>query len=167
MYSPEPLNTAFPIIKETVPQSALGYHTNNKYAAFPPLMSDGRSITASWQPESSINADLIQNNDIQSNWQYRKFLTDNAAQIMAYNFRESSNDVGFYKRPIDLPNMQSNQVSGLYQNPYMYASLADKSQPVGYMNSDLKDIYLSREQLDARKISPVVTQEQLLGRQTN
>jgi len=162
MYQPEPLTSAYPIIKETIPSSALGYHTNNKYAQFPPLMNDGRSITATWQPESTINADIIQNNNIQSNWQYRKFLTQNAKQIMEYNFRESSSDVGYYKRPIDLPNMQTNEITGMNTTPYMYSSVLDNTKPMGYFTSDLKDMYLSKEQLNSRKISPVITQEELL-----
>jgi hypothetical protein len=163
----ETLGCAYPVIKETIPMSSLGYNTNNKYPEFPPLMKDGRSIAASWQPESSINADLIESNHIQSNWEYRKYLTNNAKQIMEYNFRESSNDIGYYKRPIDLPSMQSNQISGLYQSPYSYNSLLDNKKPFGHASSDLKDIYLSREQLAARQISPVITQEELLRQTSN
>jgi hypothetical protein len=156
------LEYAYPIIKETVPQSALGYHANNKYDGFPPLMSDGRSVTATWQPESTINADLIQSNDIQSNWQYRRYLTKNALEVMQYNFRESSNDIGYYKRPLEVLNVQSNLVSDMKNKPYTFNSVLDNTKPLGYMSSDLKDSYLTREQLNSRKISPVITQEQLL-----
>jgi hypothetical protein len=157
----EKLDSAYPVIKETVPRSSLGYATNNKYPEFPPLMSDGRSITATWQPESIINNDLIQSNLIKSNWQYRRYLTNNAKDIMAYNFRESSNDVGYYKRPIDLPNMQSNLVTNLNNVPYNFKSVHDNTKPWGYQTSDLKELYLSREQLDSRKIAPVITQDNL------
>ena len=75
------LECAYPIIKETIPATSLGYSTNNTYPEFPPLMSDGRPITATWQPESSINEDLIERNDIKSNWEYRKFLQKNAETI--------------------------------------------------------------------------------------
>ena len=98
------LDCAYPVIKETVPMSKRGYTTNNKYPEFPPLMSDGRAITASWQPEASVNQDLIEHNGIKSNWEYRKYLTHNAKEVMEYNFRESSNDTGYYKRPIDIPS---------------------------------------------------------------
>ena len=52
---------AYPTEKETLlpPPTKLGYHSNNKYAGFPPLMSDGRTITASWQPEALVNEELI------------------------------------------------------------------------------------------------------------
>lgn len=161
------IDNAYPVIKETVPQSSLGYKTNNKYAQFPPLMADGRSVTSTWQPEAVINADLIDRNNIKSNWEYRNFLTQNANEIMKYNFLESSNDVGYYKRPIDIPSINSNAYV-LSQNsytPYLYRSLTDNSQPKGFVSSDLKNLYLSREQLESRKISPVITQDQLLKQQ--
>jgi len=155
---------AFPVIKENVPMHSLGYNSNNKYPGFPPLMSDGRAVTASWQSDSVINADLIQKHGIRSNWEYRKYLTDNALDIMKYNFTASTNDSGYYKRPIDIPNIQSNIVH-LNSNsrvPYLHSSLKDNTKPYGYTPSDLKDMYLSREQLDAKKISPSITQSDIL-----
>jgi len=157
----EPIYSAYPVIKETIPRSNLGYNANNKYPGFPPLMSDGRPITASWQPEALINQDLLEQNNIKSNWQYRKYLTHNSKDIMEYNFREASNDVGYFKRPIDIPSIQSQVVNGLRSGPYNFSSVLDNAHPFGYSSSDLKDMYLSREQLNARKISPVVTQENI------
>ena len=55
----ENLNNAYPSNKETVPESSLGYHANNQYDNFPPLMSDGRALVASWQPEAVANKQLI------------------------------------------------------------------------------------------------------------
>jgi hypothetical protein len=163
MYSAqyENIQCAYPIIKETLPKSALGYGTNNKYPEFPPLMSDGRAVIGSWQPESTENANLIESNGIKSNWQYRRFLMKNAQQIQEYNFRESCNDVGYFKRPVDLPSIQSNAISGV-STPYLFGSILDSTKPAGYQESDLKAVYLSREQLDARRISPAITQDQLL-----
>jgi hypothetical protein len=166
-YQPQTIESAYPTIKETIPSSALGYATNNKYPGFPPLMMDGRSVTNTWQPESIINDDLIQSNNIRSNWEYRKYLTNNSQDIMKYNFLESSNDVGYYKRSIDLPNMQSNRVSNMNGLPYGFTSVLDQTKPFGYQTSDLKELYLSREQLESRKISPVITQADLLERVGN
>jgi KDO2-lipid IV(A) lauroyltransferase len=58
-YEPEKFECAYPKLKETIPQSRLGYHSNNKYDGFPPLMMDGRTITASWQPEAILNEHLL------------------------------------------------------------------------------------------------------------
>lgn len=164
MYSnqPENIRSAYPIIKETLPRSSLGYNTNNKYPEFPPLMSDGRAVFGSWQPESVINADLIESNNIKSNWQYRQYLTHNSQQIMEYNFREASNDVGYFKRHMDIPSIQPNNAKGLTSSPYLYSSVLDETKPFGHSTSDLKTMYLTREQLEARKISPVITQDKLL-----
>ena len=157
MYSAqyETISCAYPIIKETIPKSSLGYGTNNKYPEFPPLMTDGRSVIGSWQPESTENASLIESNGIKTNWQYRQFLMKNAQQIQEYNFRETCNDVGYFKRPIDLPSIQSNVVSG-HSVPFTFGSILDNTKPAGYQESDLKSIYLTREQLDARRIAPLV-----------
>ena len=160
-FQPEKLECAYPVIKETIPKSSLGYSSNNKYPEFPPLMSDGRAISGSWQPESTENANLIESNNIKSNWEYRRYLTKNSKDILEYNFRESCNDVGYFKRPIDLPSIQSNVVNGMNSSPFLYDSIIDKSKPTGYEDSDLKQIYLTREQLDARKIAPVIHEEKL------
>jgi hypothetical protein len=132
--------SAYPIIKETVPQTERGYKTNNKYNNVPSIMNDGRSITTSTQPSAIINTDLIKRNNITSNWQYRQYLTTNASDIMKYNFTESSNDMGYYKRyinDIDTNNSINNPIPS-------------------FLQSDLKDTYLTREQLNARKIAPII-----------
>jgi hypothetical protein len=156
----ETIDCAYPIIKETIPKSSLGYNTNNKYPEFPPLMNDGRSVTASYQPESVINNELITKNGIESNWKYRKYLTENSKQIMEWNFREACNDAGYFKKHNETP------LRGMEQHmpnstPYLFNSVVDNAKPFGYANSDLKEIYLSREQLNARKISPAITQEEI------
>jgi len=132
----------------------LGYSANNQYGDFPPLMSDGRSSIASWQPEAIRNNELLQANNIKTNNEYRQYLTRNANQIRNIDFMQSLNDVGFYKRYADAPKPDG--------SPYVYKSYMDNSNHTGYSNSDLKDLYISREQLSARKISPVITQEELL-----
>jgi len=167
MFSNEPVKfncgcPQCPHVKETIPKSSLGYNSNNKYSDFPPLMSDGRALVASWQPESIINAELIETNKIKSNWEYRQYLQKNAKQIIEYNYYESANDAGYYKRPIDVPSIQSNSVKGIDKKPYLYTSEFDNARPFGYASSDLKEMYLTREQLQARQISPFITQDQLL-----
>jgi len=126
------------------------------------MMADGRALIASYQPEAVLNTNLIRQAGIQSNWQYRKYLTENSTQIAKQNFREACNDVGYFERTsvgemgaaADTPN----------QAPYKYSSFMDNAKPAGYANSDLKDMYLSREQLNSRKFSPSISQDQLFAR---
>ena len=143
------------------PQQSLGYGANNKYPEFPPLMSDGRAVTACWQPESTINESIKESNNIKSNWQYRNYMTKNANTIMEYNMKESCNDVGYYKRPIDLNSINSNLVEPM-SNPHLYSSLNDETKQLGQTESDLKAYYLSREELNARRIAPSINKEQVL-----
>lgn len=159
------VNTAYPAIKETIPQSERGYHTNNKYPNVPPLMNDGRSITASWQPDATQNKKLLEDNNIKSNWEYRRYLTKNAPEIMKSNFLSSSNDNGYNSRPVDLPSIQSNQINQKMKSPHAFSSVLDNSMTLGQTTSDLKSNYLTKEQLYARKVSPVVTQENFIKKQ--
>jgi hypothetical protein len=130
-------------------KSTLGYDTNTLYPGFPPKMSDGRALVASWQPEAVINHNLVKTVGVESNWQYRKYLTKNANEIMKYNTNEAYNDVGYYKRFTEMPLFSDN----VKQKSKM-KSISDVS--------DLKQLYLTREQLDSRKISPSINQDDLL-----
>ena len=155
----ESVNCAFPVIKETVPRSRLGYATNNVFPEFPPLMSDGRSLIATYQSETDTNAITIKSNGIKSNWQYRNYLIDNGESIMRENFREACNDVGYFER---FSPSTADGKEKIKSAPYMYSSYMDGAKPQGYANSDLKDMYLSREQLNSRRVAPTLTQDQLL-----
>jgi hypothetical protein len=128
----------------------LGYNTNNKYPEFPPLMSDGRAVTASFQPESAINNDIINKNNIKSNWEYRQFLTKNATQLMEQNFVEACNDTGCSVPVYEIHN-SANIIKDANATPFFYRSDNLNSQPFGYSSSDLKTAYLSREELTAQK----------------
>jgi hypothetical protein len=155
----ENVKCAYPNCQETIPRSNLGYASNNIYAGFPPIMSDGRSIVASNQPESIRNRELLESSGIKSNWQYRKYLTENSQEIAEQNFKEACNDVGYTQR--FTPNERENQTK-ISNVPFVYPSYLDGSQPVGYSNSNLKDLYLTREQLNARREAPSITQEELI-----
>ena len=156
--------SAYPETKETLPPSTLGYNTNNKYPEFPPMMSDGRAVIASWQPESTVNAYHKESNGINSNWKYRKYLTKNANTVMDHNFKEACNDAGYFKRPIDLTSVHSNKFKQINE-PHLYKSLDDETKPFGYTSTDLKTNYLTREELQSRKVAPSITQDSLLKAQ--
>ena len=156
MFQSEPLTykEAYPDTKETIHPSALGYHANSKYDGFPPLMSDGRTITASYQPEAVLNEHLLQEIGVGTNWEYRSYLTKNAKEIMKYNCIQMSTDSGYIKRYADLG-------SSTYSTPFVYPTVHNTQKPKGYEDSDLKDLYLTREQLQARMIAPEITQAEL------
>ena len=147
-------SVAYPTIKETIPPSHLGYHTNNRFPEFPPMMSDGRALISSWQPEAVVNDRIIKDNNIKSNWQYRKFIKQHANEILEYNLKEVCNDTGYF-----VMNPDRNIVG----EPYLYKSVDDNTKILGLENnSDLKELYLSRERLDSRKIAPSMTQAELI-----
>ena len=139
----ENINSAYNLSMQLTP-STFGYKTNNQYDNFPANMSDGRSLIASYQPEAIVNNEIIKENNIKSNWEYRKYLTQNSQSIREINTNEAYNDVGYYKRNSDFLENSS--------TPAIYNSLNDNSKIIH--SSDLKDTYLSREQLNARKSIP-------------
>ena len=155
---PETTKCAFPVIRETIPKSKLGYATNNVYHDFPANMHDGRSLIASHQPEAILNENLIKQSGIQSNWQYRNYLTHHSEEIAQDNFREACNDTGYFER--FLPNQRGSDLP-VQSAPLQYSSYDDTRSVENQPTSDLKELYLSREQLESRKTAPVVTQDEL------
>ena len=130
-------------------------------------MADGRTYST-WQPEAVINRRIQKEENIHSNWHYRQFLQTNGMNIMNYNTAESCYMLGM---PIPTTS-QSTHINSSLNNyapqrshrtpsenvPYRFRNVFDSSRPgYGYCNSDLKNPYLSREQLNARMIAPVVT----------
>lgn len=155
---PETTGRAFPVVRETIPKSKLGYATNNVYPDFPANMQDGRSLIASHQPEAVLNENLIKQSGIQTNWQYRNYLTSHSQEIAQDNFREACNDTGYFER--FLPDQRGNNHL-IQSSPIQYASYDDNRSVENQPKSDLKDLYLSREQLESRKTAPVITQDEL------
>jgi hypothetical protein len=155
-----------PTVNELHPSSR-GYAANNVYPGFPPLMNDGRALIASWQPEAVENNRILKSSGVTSNWEYRKYLTHNAESIVQHNFSEAANDCGYYdlgvKRGPDssyLPIFAGLPKS--HSSPAQYNSYIQSEHEFGKFNSDLKANYLSREQLAARTVTPVITQYELL-----
>jgi len=127
--------------------------SNNIHFDFPPIMSDGRNFSK-WQPGASINQEIRQENGIKSNWQYRKYLTENATTVIKANQVEACDECCYCP--------SSNAGQSVPNSPFLYKSCMEKSQPYGYADSDLKNMYLSSSQLQARMIAPAITQEEIL-----
>lgn len=130
--------------------------SNNIHFNFPPIMQDGRTYS-SYQPEAVVNQRIQEVNNINSNWKYRQFLTQNADQIMQFNTTEACYTLGLNPHYATNATPSSNV-------PFLYKSTFDTSSPgFGYPTSDLKNPYLSRQQLEARMISPSITMNAATG----
>jgi hypothetical protein len=109
-------------------------------------MSDGRNY-ATWQPDAVVNERIQKQEGIQNNWQYRQYLQKHDIQIMNYNSTEACYDLG-----LD-PHVQTDRTPSS-NVPYTFRNTFDTSTPgYGYCNSDLKNPYLSSEQLNSRLLS--------------
>ena len=123
--------------------------SNNIDFNFPPIMADGRNY-ASWQPDAVINERIQAKEGIQSNWQYRQYLQNNGLQIMNFNTTEACYDLGLDPHVTTGKTPSSNV-------PYKFNGIFDTSKPgFGYCNSDLKNPYLTSEQLNSRLIAPSI-----------
>jgi hypothetical protein len=123
--------------------------SNNIHFAFPPIMNDGRNYS-SWTADSTMNNQIKRDANITSNWDYRRYLQTNAHQIMKQNTAGACYTLGI--NPVTLINNET-----LPSSPFVFKSTQDnQGPPFGYENTDLKNMYLSREQLNARMISPSI-----------
>lgn len=127
--------------------------SNNIDFNLPPIMADGRNY-ASWQPSAVVNKNIQKTEGINNNWNYRQFLQTNALQIMNYNNKEACNYLGLNCH-IENNETPSDNI------PFKFQSVFDSRKPgFGYCNSNLKNPYLSREQLNARMVSPSIKPDQ-------
>jgi len=123
--------------------------SNNTHFNFPPIMADGRNY-ASWQPEAVINQRIQNQEGIKSNWDYRQYMQKNGLHIMKYNSLEACYELG-----LD-PHTQTGTTPST-NVPFTFRNTFDTNTPgFGYRNSDLKNPYLTREQLNARMVSPSI-----------
>jgi hypothetical protein len=104
----------------------------------------------SWQPSAITNQKILTDTGIQSNWKYRQYMQKNGMQIMNYNTMESCYDLG-----LD-PHVKSD-ITPSDNVPYKFKNIFDSSRPgFGYCNSDLKNPYLTSEQLNSRLVAPSI-----------
>lgn len=130
--------------------------SNNIHFKSPPIMSDGRNY-ATWQPGATINENIRKKEGITQNWEYRKYLIENADKIIKQNQIGACDNCGDCKVNI-------NDNATYPKSPFIYTDTNAKTQPYGYETSDLKNLYLSKNDLQSRQVSPVYTQEELIKR---
>jgi len=128
--------------------------SHNIHFDFPPIMEDGRNY-ATYIPACEINEKIQSRNGLSSNYAYRQYLIKNATNLMKTNQLVACDDTG--------PCMgQFNRDPIANSTKHIYRGYSDSSTPYGYETSNMKQLYLSRMQLEARKDAPVLTQEQYL-----
>ena len=119
------------------------------YTIEPTQETEGQSFSL-WQPFNETNKKIQIESQLDSNWKYRQYMQKNANQIMKYNTMSSIQDSG--NNPYTLLNTVVTN-----NNPYLYTSTHDNSKPLyGYRNSDLKQDYMKKEQMQSRLISPII-----------
>jgi|TARA_R110002020_G_scaffold448193_11_gene660889 hypothetical protein len=124
--------------------------SNNIYSDFPAMMSDGR-VHTEHDTSCDINNELQKSVGIKNNYDYRQYLINNGLDIISQN-TESSQENSNVKLFADIANTSK----------YLFKSMTDTKKPFGYEESDLKNLYLSRKQLNSKMTAPFVTQEELL-----
>ena len=114
----------------------------------PPMMSDGRNYT-NWLPEEVANTAIKKQANITSNWEYRMYLQNNGTRVIEQNTLEATYASGI--------NQNDTQTTESTNEPLLFRSTFDSRQhPFVQNNSDLKTQYLTREQLNARMMSPQI-----------
>lgn len=104
----------------------------------------------SWQPEALTNNKILADAGIQSNWKYRQYIQKNANQIMKYNSMEAIYSSG--NNPYAISNTEPTNKS-----PFLYNSIHQNSNPAyGFRDSDLKQSYTSKQQMQAKMIAPSI-----------
>ena len=122
--------------------------SNNIHFDSPPLMDDGRNYS-SWQQDAVSNNNIKVDANIKSNADYRKYLINNADKIIRLNQYQACNNCG------TCINLDQDNNLGSTNTPYIFNNALSNNQPFGYENSDLKQLYLSREQLKVLKTTPM------------
>ena len=122
--------------------------SNNLYLDHPPIMNDGRNF-ATLRPDEQINQDVLDENKIMSSSAYRSFLMRNADHMITNNQIEACSTANCFRGFKKPEGGQQNQ-------PYFYVSAFDNTKPFGYSDSDMKNVYLTREQLQSRMVAPTL-----------
>lgn len=102
-----------------------------------PILCDGRTFTDYTQ--NSIRQEKLKREyGIPDNQTYRAFLTKHAEHLIQRSFDASR-----------LLNSTRLYPLGDLRAPYMYSGVMDETEPPGYISSDMKNVYLSREKLNS------------------
>jgi|LauGreSBDMM110SN_4_FD.fasta_scaffold544305_1 hypothetical protein len=111
---------------------------NNLNIPYQGIIADGKLFTE-YSPSALLNDKIKESNNIKSNVDYKKFLTNNATIIMNKNF-----------------NTAGKITESTNNYPYVFNDVNDNTIPPGYETSLPKNIYLTREQLVSNQVRPLL-----------
>jgi hypothetical protein len=117
--------------------------SNNIHFNYPPLMDDSRLFSD--YNSSVLNDNVLKHrNNIRTNNDYRKYLQTNGDAIIKNNQLIACNECTVCPYYINNSTINS-------KTPYIFQSILSQDQPYGYETSNLKNLYLTQQQLDAQK----------------
>tara|TARA_B100001057_G_scaffold342303_1_gene343201 strand:- start:688 stop:999 length:312 start_codon:yes stop_codon:yes gene_type:complete len=94
------------------------------------------------------NDEIVKMNNINTNWDYRNYLTQNANNIMSHNKYNSCLNTGI---STDLIYEKKDG------NPFLFHSTLDNSRPFGYQTSDLKEAFVYKRHGEILKVAPKIS----------
>tara|TARA_B100000780_G_scaffold117853_1_gene82684 strand:- start:63 stop:485 length:423 start_codon:yes stop_codon:yes gene_type:complete len=121
--------------------------SDNIHFNFPAIMDDGRNYS-NYEPGASLDNKLKEDANITNNTDYRKYLQSNADSIIKNNQLSACNEC------CDTPFYSSNTQGAATTKPYIFDSILSNNQPFGYETSDLKNVFISRQMLQAQLHTP-------------
>ena len=119
------------------------------------LENTGRPFTE-YKSNSVTNQAVRRKNNIKTNNDYRAYLTSNATSIMKSNASNSYSLTPFIHDKHEYSPLPS-------KSNYIFTNDNDMDFPYEYESSNLKQLHLSRRQLNQRKHTPLVNQDELLS----
>lgn len=131
--------------------------SNNTNFGSPALMNDGRF--SNWNQDAAINQQIKTKNDITTNYKYRQFLVNNTDSIIERNQIEACGqccNCPYSHGQNGYMGSNSNN-----QGPHLYNCSTNNVRPMGYKNSDLKNLYLSSNALNNRLYTPEIALNQI------
>lgn len=112
--------------------------SNNIHSNYQSLMSDSRIFT-DYSTEFTIEKKLKNEMKIDNNTNYRHYLQNNGDKIITSNQLKSCNSCSYCQY------LEKSEVS---EKDYIFRGNLQKNGNFGYGNSDLKNVYLSREKMN-------------------
>jgi antitoxin component HigA of HigAB toxin-antitoxin module len=107
-------------------------------------MSDGRGFS-DYKACNLSDKKIKENANIKNNFQYRQYLQNNADTIIKNNQENAC----FECSTCNYLNNTNTNVNTNVNTPYIFNYTISKDQPYGYENSDLKNLYLSKQKLNS------------------